>query len=962
MEGPDNSCFNYRFDFRGLKFEITQNDNVHDILFANIRSLRKNHNDLLELIETLDHKFTFIVLNETWLELNEQELFKIDGYNIFSVPRNRHGGGVLIYCCNIISASQIEHLSFTCPLFESLFIDIKIRSHQFTLGSIYRPPTNVSNIGNFVCILKEKILSRLTSNNVILCGDLNIDLNSNSQHIENFCTEFNLFNIISNSTRVNTDDAGNIISSTLIDHIWTSFSNIKSSFVLEYHLTDHYPVGCFIDISKSSETPLNRTRIISNTNIDNYKHDFTTFFNNLIINPNTNDLFNEVFDTLKAIISNNFPIVEHKTSSKSLKRPWIDKTLTDLINKKHSIYSKCKRGLLPFNRFKNYRNLLNKTLDLAKKIYYTEKFHNINQDSRQTWKIINSVSNPTKSKVIKRNILINNVNIDDDLTLAFEFNQYFSNAVPRRAISNNPTYFIEMSPNNFFFHPISPQEVLNILCQMKNNSILSEMPIKLLKLLNEPLCFLFSKIFNLAIENEIFPDVLKCGVITPIPKKGNPKLISNHRGITIINPPSKIFDKLLYNRLYKYFEKVDLFTDRQFGFLKKRGIEQAALNLIHSINKANNLNETTVAVFIDLTKAFDCINHEILLGKLYRYGIRGSILNFFRSYLENRTHKTKINNSFSTPLLSNRGVAQGSNLGPLLFNIFINDVVGCVHDCEILIYADDIVLFKSSKNLNTIKNCLESDLHNLNQYFNDNDLFINLQKTKAMIFSRHKLNNLSILLDNNSIEFVNEFTYLGLTIDHKLTFKSHISKVTSKVNQGNGRIYYLSKFLPIYILKKIFFSIIYPHLNLHILIWGGANASHIQPLIVAVNKVIRNIEKSDDDTTTKYRKLHILPVNEIYKLKMAEFFFKTIKLNEHQLLTNIIEEISFEHNHNTRNVIQFRLPLINTNVNKSFFLSNAIKLWATIPDEIKNSPNIFSFKARFKKLFFDGVDNDFSHQ
>ena len=488
----------------------------------------------------------------------------------------------------------------------------------------------------------------------------------------------------------------------------------------------------------------------------------------------------------------------------------------------------------------------------------------------------------------------NGIVIEDEQIMAHKYNHYHSDCTPPCSDDTNPVFYMDMHVNNFFCFPFEPQEILNTLSHLKNNSMLSTLPVKLLRFLNEPLCFMLSRVFNLAISSEVFPSSFKCGVITPIPKKGDPKIMSNNRSITTYNPLAKCFDKLLYNRVYNFFDTFKLFSKFQFGFLKKKGIEQAALNLIYDINKANQNNETTCAIFIDLTKAFDCVDHDILLMKLYRYGFRGPILNFFKSYLENRNHVTKINHCYSSPLFTDRGVAQGTNLGPLLFNIFINDVAEVVKDCSIIIYADDIVIYKSSKNLDTIKSSIESDLSNLHEYFTVNNQYINLSKTKGMIFSRHRNINFEIMLNNSEIEFVNEFKYLGLTIDRLLTFKTHISNIVKKVNQGNGKIFYLKRFLPLVTLKKIFYSIIYPHLNLHILVWGGANKTHIQPLNVAVNKVIRNIFWGNDNTITKYRMLQILPVTEIYKLKMGELFFKTIKLNEHQLLVNPLTPEGFQ--------------------------------------------------------------------
>ena len=793
----------------------------------------------------------------------------------------------------------------------------------------------------------------MPSNTNIICGDFNIDLSSNSSNVQNFKTEmssWNLSNIISNPTRVTFDPAGNVLSNTIIDHIWTT-SQINFSFVLNYQLTDHYPIGCSLDLPCDSQNYFYKSRAIGTCKIPKFQQDFKDFFNNIFITPDTNGVFNEIFSSLKNIISTNFPIETKRKKTKNIKRPWIDRELRSLISKKYLLYSKCSMGLLPFSHFKNYRNLLNRTLDLAKSIYYENSFKNLKGNSKQTWKVINKLSNPCKKKK-QLNVYENNILIDNDQTLAIKFNSYFRDATPTSNNPCNPSYHMDINPNTFFCAPISPQEVLNTLSTMKNNSLLSDLPIKLLKLLHEPLSFLLSRVFNLAIANETFPDVLKCGVITPIPKKLNAKSIPDHRGITILNPISKILDKLLYNRLYSFFDTFNLFSPQQFGFLKKRGIEQAALNLMYHINKANSQNETTVAVFIDLTKAFDCLDHNILINKLYRYGIRGSFLNFLKSYLNNRSHITRINDCFSSSCRIEKGVAQGSNLGPLLFNIFLNDVTNVIEDCNILIYADDIVIFKSSKNLRLIQESLETNLLNLCEYFNDNKLFINFNKTKAMQFSRGKYNNIDISLNDNIIEFVDEFTYLGLTIDKKLTFQSHITKITKKVNQGNGKIYYLSKFLPLNKLKNIFYSTIYPHVNLHILIWGGADATHIQLLVVALNKTIRNMYRGDDDTLTKYRKLHILPVSNIYELRLAEFFYKTIKLNEPQLLTNILDEISFEHSYNTRRRDDFKLPLISTKVNSRFFLSNGIKLWRTIPDSVKCSSSLPKFREQFKNIFF----------
>ena len=171
IDGPDTSSFNSLNSLPELKYEILRNKNSHDIFFANIRSIRRNFDSLIEILEQLEHNFSFIILNETWLENNEIDMFKIDNYDVVSMPRTRHGGGVLIYYRNYIKASIIEPLSFIHTCFECVFIDVKINSQNFTLGSLYRPPTGNNNITEFIGLFRDKILVQLPSNDIIICGD-----------------------------------------------------------------------------------------------------------------------------------------------------------------------------------------------------------------------------------------------------------------------------------------------------------------------------------------------------------------------------------------------------------------------------------------------------------------------------------------------------------------------------------------------------------------------------------------------------------------------------------------------------------------------------------------------------------------------------------------------------------------------------------------------------------------------
>ena len=650
---------------------------------------------------------------------------------------------------------------------------------------------------------------------------------------------------------------------------------------------------------------------------------------------------------IKNLIDKHFPIMKQKKDSRQLKNPWIDKDLIKLINKKDKIYKLYKQGKTNFNFFKKYRNLLNKTIAVAKKCYYIEHFKEAESSPKESWKRMNKILKPykaTKFELKLRNMLIN-----EPKELSNEFNKHFRMPeIPNISHPANPN--ITPNEKSFYFFKVEPYEIAKIIMKLKNNNKnTSEIPIVLLKFIVTDLAEVLAPAFDLCFSRGIFPDCLKYSEIIPIPKKGSSKLINNYRPISLLHPITKIFEKLLYLRILSFFNKHSLITDLQFGFRKGKDISQAASNLLYFINESNRKNEISTATFIDFSKAFDSIDRQMLLNKLSLYGIRGLPLQFFTSYFTNRYQLTKINNIKSDVLPNSIGVPQGSALGPLFFSIFINDVVKCIKNSVILLYADDLVIINTNKDEATVSSQSNADLARIFNWSATNKLNINFSKTKTMTFTRKRNINIPIYLNNNLIEKVTEFKYLGLLIDQDLSFKNHILNLVKKVNQANRCIYLLKRYLPLHIMRRIYFSTINPHLVQHLISWGGANASNLYPLKIALNKVIRNLCSRDISTSERFKFLEILNLEQLYKLRLAETMYKIIILKESPLLINIINEIEWKHKYNTRRKNEFKLPLLQTEANRVFFLSNAIKLWATLPDEMKLSCTLMSLKNKYKK-------------
>ena len=529
-------------------------------------------------------------------------------------------------------------------------------------------------------------------------------------------------------------------------------------------------------------------------------------------------------------------------------------------------------------------------------------------DAKTLWGRINKLRKPCKPTE-EMEITYQNVDISDTNDIAQICNNFFLDSVRelhrnRTIVSNvqfNYNNNITPSTSSLYLTPTTPDELEEIIKSLKGNNFKkSDIPTRLLKKIITPLAKILSPLINLCFEKCIFPKILKISEINPRYKKGNKKEVANQRPITKSNPVTKIFEIVLYTRLQCFFNKFELISNLQFGFQKGKSIEGAAINLLHEINEANASGVSTVSVFLDMSKAFDTINHALLLQKLELYGIRGPPLELIRSYFAERFQYTRVGNSKSDTLPVEMGVPQGSPLGPLFFAIYINDVVKVIRHVKIILYADDIALVDSHENPLTIKRNIEADLVNVTHYLHSNELFLNHEKTKWMLFTRSRSISMDILMGGLPIERVNEFTYLGLLIDSKLTFSNHILNLSKKVNKANGSLYFLKFKLPECLLMKLFHALVYPHMHLHILAWGGATQAALNPLVVSVNKTLRNICHHELNTADKFIHHNILSVPKLFQLKTVEFIYSAIKLNKSPLLVDIRPKIEFSHAYGTR--------------------------------------------------------------
>ena len=389
---------------------------------------------------------------------------------------------------------------------------------------------------------------------------------------------------------------------------------------------------------------------------------------------------------------------------------------------------------------------------------------------------------------------------------------------------------------------MTPEDVKIYITQLnpQKASKSNSSPTKIIKLSVDIISPIICDIFNKCIEEAVFPDNLKSAEIRPVHKRGNKLNVSHFRPISILDPYSKIYETHINTELTGFMTKHNILHDSQFGFRTNSSTEMAVSQIIEDITIKFQNGEYTCAIFLDLAKAFDTVDHGILINKLRACGVRGLPLKLLQNYLNNRTQQTLINNTKSNTQTINCGIPQGSILGPLFFNTYINDIVN-VSNFKIKLFADDACLLLSSKDAKDLEKKVNTELIKINQWRKLNKLSINFSKSYYMIFSNKKKNpKFNITMDGNKLTRTDDFKYLGIIIDHKLKWNKHIKYILNKILKVSYMLTKIRHYIDLNSLKLLYYSLVHSHLIYCLTTWGGAPNTTLQPLINIQKKNYKN--------------------------------------------------------------------------------------------------------------------------
>ena len=427
-------------------------------------------------------------------------------------------------------------------------------------------------------------------------------------------------------------------------------------------------------------------------------------------------------------------------------------------------------------------------------------------------------------------------------------------------------------------------------------------------------------LFNLSFELAEVPDVWKIAKVTPLPKTGNPKDVSNLRPISLLPLPSKLIEKIVHNRIYNHCNDNNLLDEKQGGFRPNHSTISTTAFYINDIYEAMNNNEITIAVYIDAMKAFDTVNHEILLKKLKYFGIKGKNAKWIKNYLANRKQCTFANDITSDQKVISCGVPQGSVCGPLLFLLYINDISKVLKHCKVSLYADDTVLYHSTHDINEAFNYVQEDLVRLSEWCNINKLTINCKKTKYCLYGmrsivkKSKTQDMIVSLNNTVLEKVCSYKYLGFILDDHLNFNKHVKELTKIVTHKLYLLSKIRKYLTSDACTIIFKTMILSLIEYGDIIYAGTNQANLNKIVNLFYRGLRicdisNLKVSRDilcrnnhiATLESRRKLHLLlfmhkQTNKANFVKQTNIrtrlhcapVFKTYKPNNEKVKQNVM--------------------------------------------------------------------------
>lgn len=672
-------------------------------------------------------------------------------------------------------------------------------------------------------------------------------------------------------------------------------------------------------------------------------------------------LFNEILDL-------HCPVKKTRVSARNKRQSWYN----DEVDASRTARDEAHLTAIKTNKesdWQRYKQLKNKTNYLTrttKRDYYHVNIEHAKGDSKQMWTVLKELlPRPRDSGITKLDV--DGTTVTDPDAIANVFNSFFTNVGAKLAekipeSEHPPLYYLKKNMPEiactFQFTEVTAEDVEKLLNDLPSNKAtgVDNVSATLLKMSAPVISSSLAHVLNKSLRTGRVPKDMKSARITAIFKKGNRTDTGNYRPISILPVISKLLEKLVHRQLYSYCTVNNLISEAQSGFRKGHSTETSLHRMTEQLFEGLNSGHCVGMVALDLKKAFDTVDHSIVVNKLEYYGVRGVANEWFRSYLSNRTQFAQINGHLSDPENIETGVPQGSILGPLLFIIYVNDLSACLQHSTANMYADDTAFYIGNKDINIVRECLQEDTEYVHDWLNSNKLSLNVSKTTSMIIcndqKRRTLDsdNLDITVRDETIEHSKCTPYLGIELDDRILFDKQLQRQIGKINRSIGALKRVSKYIPIETRKTLFNTIVLPHYDYCSTVWGSYCDSKLIRLQRTQNRAMRIIlnEEPRCHVPPLLARTNFLSVNQRFYVNMCVTMWKVVHGHAPDHLVGMFPLQSTQ----PRNMVTRSMAKLDVNVGPSHprsFRCRGSKAWNDLPLDLQTISTLSSFKYEIKK-------------
>ena len=937
------------------------------IIHLNSQSMYTHFDQIRECLGKFKKPFNIVAVSESWITNEKGANFNLSGYDFICVNReDKRSGGVALYVDQNLNYKIIDSMSTSITdLLECITIEIDMGKKQnITVSCVYR--AHDSCIETFKNVF-EALFTKTKDNLYYICGDVNIDmLNPHKKKtVDDFYEtmfSMSLLPLITKPTRVTSHSA------TVIDNIFTNnFESHIVSGLLVNDISDHLPIFVIFEHNTlfATKNPTRSFRVNSEESLtalneDLWREEWKDVYSAIDVNV----AFENFITKFQSILNKNCPVKTSNSKRKQADSPWITKGLQNACKKKNNLYRKFIKCRTPEAemKYKTYKNKLTQIMRRSKKDYFNKQIEKNKDNNKGLWATLNNIIRKGSAQPKYPNhFIVGEETIEDTKDIATGFNDYFVNLGPSLAklipqtdlTSQGIGLHIDSNPNSMFIRPVEENEVSDIIksCKSKLSTDIFDINMSVIKRVCNSIAKPFTYICNLSFSTALFPCRMKIAKINPLYKAGDRHLFSNYRPIALLPQFSKILEKVFITRLNSFIDTNNLLSDCQYGFRSGKSTALALIDLTEEIAKAVDGKGFALSIFLDLKRAFDTINYDVLICKLEKYGIRGQVLSWLRSYVTDRQQYVQLNNEVSHCRTISCGLPQGSVLAPLLFILYINDLCKLSSIFKCIVFADDTSIVFSGTDLHSLLDTASKELTLVQAWFHANRLSLNLDKTKFMISSNRQIDtNIQLSIGNVNIERVYEIKFLGVMVDSKLKWKAHIDLLRKKVSRSLAVLYKARPVLEQTMLRTLYCCFVLPYFNYCIEAWGSAAKDTLRPLVVLQKKAIRLVHKASflEHTNPLFLESKALKLPDLYTFKVAQIMYRAKSHTLPGHIQNLFVDRDIKYDLRGNRI--FRKNYARTDLKCKCISFHGLKIWDSIPATIRESGSLLTFKAKFKSM------------